>query len=101
MDPATSIHIEAEDILLFFADDFVQTMTEAALKLCEHRGSHVLDVRDLELPLEKEYNISIPGFGAQDYFPAIPSNTEAHEQRLGQVRKTRSQTRKRTRSTKA
>jgi transcription initiation factor TFIID subunit 12 len=49
-------------MLLEMADDFVDKVVSQACKLAKHRGADHIEVKDLQLPIEKLYNIRVPGF---------------------------------------
>lgn len=44
------------------ADAFVDNVTETACRLAAARGSKVLETRDLQMAIERTYNIRIPGY---------------------------------------
>jgi transcription initiation factor TFIID subunit 12 len=48
------------------ADDFVDEVCTAACRLAKLRPSSALDIRDIQLVLERNYNIRIPGFSSDD-----------------------------------
>lgn len=48
------------------ADDFVDDLITAACRLAKLRGSATLDIRDLQLVLERQYNIRVPGFSSDE-----------------------------------
>lgn len=48
------------------ADDFVDTVISNACKLAKLRESAQLDIRDLQLVLERNYNIRIPGYASDE-----------------------------------
>ena len=48
------------------ADDFVDEVITAACRLAKLRPSSTLDIRDIQLVLERNYNIRIPGFSSDD-----------------------------------
>jgi len=68
MDPNIKIEPEVEDLLLDIADEFIDSVTNFGCRLAKHRGGDTLEVRDLQLHLERNHNIRIPGF-ASDMTP--------------------------------
>ncbi|KAJ4303610.1 hypothetical protein N0V90_002509 [Kalmusia sp. IMI 367209] len=57
---------EVEEAVLQMADDFVDTVISNACKLAKLRESAQLDIRDLQLVLERNYNIRIPGYASDE-----------------------------------
>ncbi|KAL8760442.1 MAG: hypothetical protein Q9199_000066 [Rusavskia elegans] len=56
-----------EDLtLLDVADDFVDQVVTAACKLAKLRSSQTLELRDIQLVLERNYNIRIPGYASDE-----------------------------------
>jgi len=77
-------------VLLEIADDFVDTVTSFACALAKHRKSETLEVKDVQLHLEQNWNIRVPGFGVDDTSaPAVKRAQvpEAHRQRLVSIKK--------------
>jgi transcription initiation factor TFIID subunit TAF12 len=64
VDPSGDIQLESEVeyILLHLLDDFVHRVTQSAVLCADHRGSKSLEVSDLQLALEMDHGIKVPGF---------------------------------------
>lgn len=52
--------------MLQLADEFVDTVITSACKLSKLRESSNLEIRDLQLVLERNYNIRIPGYSSDE-----------------------------------
>ncbi|KAI9641287.1 Transcription initiation factor TFIID subunit 12 [Ciborinia camelliae] len=57
---------EVEESILTVADNFVDQVLQAACKNAKERGSKILEIRDLQLTLERGYNIRIPGYASDE-----------------------------------
>ncbi|KAK2808238.1 hypothetical protein FQN50_004980 [Emmonsiellopsis sp. PD_5] len=57
---------DAEEFILQMADDFVDDVITAACRLAKLRPASTLDIRDIQLVLERNYNMRIPGFSSDD-----------------------------------
>jgi len=66
VDPNVKMEPEVEDLLLNIADEFIDSVTNFSCRLAKHRGGDTLEVRDLQLHLERNHNIRIPGFASDD-----------------------------------
>lgn len=66
VDPNVKIEPEVEDLLLSIADEFIDSVTNFSCRLAKHRGGDTLEVRDLQLHLERNHNIRIPGFSSDE-----------------------------------
>ncbi|KAG9316746.1 transcription initiation factor TFIID subunit A-domain-containing protein [Chiua virens] len=84
IDPNVRIEPEVEDLLLQIADEFIDSVTNFGCRLTKHRGGDTLEVKDLQLHLERNHNIRIPGFASDDtrislsqatVTPAVPAPT--------------------------
>ncbi|KAJ1551131.1 hypothetical protein HK096_002971 [Nowakowskiella sp. JEL0078] len=60
VDPAERLDPEAEEVDL--TEEFVKELVELSCKLSNHRNGNSLEIRDMLIPLEKNFNIKIPGF---------------------------------------
>lgn len=65
-DGETTIDGDVEELLLDLADDFISNVTGFACRLAKHRKSDNLDVRDIQLHLERNWNIRVPGYSADE-----------------------------------
>lgn len=52
--------------MLSLADSFVDQVLHSACRNAKERGSKVLEIRDLQLVLERTYNIRIPGYSSDE-----------------------------------
>lgn len=52
--------------MLQLADDFVDTVITSACRLAKLRQSSTLEIRDIQLILERNYNIRIPGYASDE-----------------------------------
>lgn len=47
-------------------DEFIDNVITSACKLAKLRGGTMLEIRDVQLVLERQYNIRIPGFATDE-----------------------------------
>lgn len=88
IDPNVQLDDEVEELLMQLADDFVETAVNSASLLAKHRKASTIDVKDVQLHLERNWNMWIPGFGNDEIRPfKRAAMTEAHKQRLALIRK--------------
>jgi transcription initiation factor TFIID subunit 12 len=89
VDPNEQLEEDVEEMLLLIADDFIESLVSTSALIAKHRKSSTLDVKDVQLALEKNWNMWVPGFGSDDFRPNKKSfSTEAHKQRMALIRKT-------------
>jgi len=93
IDPSEKMDPDVEELLLEITDDFIESVTTFACNLAKHRKSNTLEVKDLQLHLERNWNIHIPGFGQTEDVKPIkkPPYSEGHKQRLALIKKTTTQ----------
>ncbi|XP_059612089.1 transcription initiation factor TFIID subunit 12 isoform X3 [Phlebotomus argentipes] len=88
IDPTEQLDEEVEELLLQIADDFVENTVTAACLLAKHRKVSKVEVKDVQLHLERNWNMWIPGFGTDELRPYKRATvTEAHKQRLALIKK--------------
>ena len=92
IDPCEQLEDDVEEALLQMADDFIDSVVTSACQMAKHRNSKTLEVKDVQLVLEKDWNINIPGFGhpltSLNRLKSHSATTEAHKQRLALIKKT-------------
>ncbi|XP_075460000.1 transcription initiation factor TFIID subunit 12 isoform X2 [Ascaphus truei] len=89
VDPNEQLDEDVEEMLLQIADDFIESVVSAACQLARHRKSTTLEVKDVQLHLERQWNMWVPGFGSEEIRPYKKAcTTEAHKQRMALIRKT-------------
>ncbi|KAF2724216.1 hypothetical protein K431DRAFT_241152 [Polychaeton citri CBS 116435] len=57
---------EVEEAVLTLADNFVDAVITSACKIAKMRGSQTLDIRDIQVILERNYGIRIPGYSLDE-----------------------------------
>ncbi|CRL06957.1 CLUMA_CG019943, isoform A [Clunio marinus] len=94
VDPNEQLDEEVEDCLLQIADEFVENVINGSCLIAKHRiqnGSNrdnKVEVKDVQLFLERNWNLWIPGFGTEELRPYKRTQvTEAHKQRTALIRK--------------
>jgi len=88
VDPLEQLDEDVEELLMQIADDFIDNVVTASCQIAKHRKSNVVEVKDVQLHLEHNWNMWVPGFGADELRPykkAAPS--EAHKQRVALIKK--------------
>jgi len=89
VDPNEQLDEDVEDLLLSYADDFMQDLIEGACTLAAHRKSNAVECRDVQTHLERSSNTWLPGFGTDELRPYKRAPvTEAHKQRMALIKKT-------------
>ena len=63
---AQGLHPEVEESILELADEFFDNVVSAACRLAKVRGSPTLEIKDLQLTLQRQYNIRIPGYSTDE-----------------------------------
>ena len=47
-------------------DEFIDSIATSACKMAKIRGSATLDIKDIQIILERNWNIRIPGYAADE-----------------------------------
>ncbi|XP_070502793.1 transcription initiation factor TFIID subunit 12-like [Chironomus tepperi] len=95
VDPNEQLDEEVEDCLLQIADEFVENVINGSCLLAKHRiqngqpnRENKVEIKDVQLYLERNWNLWIPGFGTEELRPYKRTTvTEAHKQRQALIRK--------------
>ncbi|PVZ98920.1 hypothetical protein BB558_001760 [Smittium angustum] len=86
IDPNERIEPEVEDLLCDIADEFIESVVNFSCQLAKHRKSNVLEAKDVQLHLERNWNIRIPGFASEEIRSVRKSNLPAsYQQKLGAI----------------
>ncbi|KAK6514143.1 Transcription initiation factor TFIID subunit 12 [Arthrobotrys conoides] len=73
----------SQQSVLELTDDFVDTLLTYACRMAKHRGSDALDIRDVQMILERNWNIRIPGYSMDDIRTVRKFNpTASYQQKL-------------------
>lgn len=88
IDPFEKLDPEVEDVLVEIADDFVGSIMKFACSLAKHRNSKILETKDILLHVERNWNMTLPGFGGDEIkcFKKQATN-DIHKERLAAVKK--------------
>ena len=96
--PGERLEFESETVLMHIADEFVDDLLGNACRLAKHRDSPTLEASDLLLYLEREHDITVPGYeNLEDKIVRKPSTSnsqqpstsvvDAHSRRMIQVQR--------------
>ncbi|PVV03816.1 hypothetical protein BB560_001702 [Smittium megazygosporum] len=89
--PNERIEPDVENLLCDIADEFVESVVDFACKLAKHRKSNTLEAKDIQLHLEKNWNIRVPGFSAEEIRSVRKSNfPSSYQQRLNAINSAKS-----------
>eukprot|EP00455_Lapot_gusevi_P042806 TRINITY_DN5133_c0_g1_i6.p1 TRINITY_DN5133_c0_g1~~TRINITY_DN5133_c0_g1_i6.p1 ORF type:complete len:146 (-),score=14.20 TRINITY_DN5133_c0_g1_i6:52-435(-) len=72
IDPNEKLDPDVEQILLEMANEFIDNVATNAAALAKHRGSNSISVKDVQLHLDKYWDIRVPGFSSNEVKQAHP-----------------------------
>ncbi|KAJ3199925.1 hypothetical protein HDU67_002424, partial [Dinochytrium kinnereticum] len=87
VDSNEKLDLDVEEILMEMADEFIDSITAFGCKLAKHRGSNVLEVKDLHYHLERNWNLRIPGFNTSELRMVKKGPTSSHQLRITNVKR--------------
>ncbi|QIW95558.1 hypothetical protein AMS68_001076 [Peltaster fructicola] len=65
-DPADGLTPEVEEAVLSMTDDFVDNVITKACQMAKLRQGQTLEIRDIQLVLERNYGIRVPGYSLDE-----------------------------------
>ncbi|PWW78258.1 hypothetical protein C7212DRAFT_200463 [Tuber magnatum] len=66
IDPEERLDPDVEEAVLELVDEFIDSIATSACKMAKLRGSDTLDLKDVQIILERNWNIRIPGYAADE-----------------------------------
>ncbi|KAH9738309.1 transcription initiation factor TFIID subunit 12 [Citrus sinensis] len=88
IDPSERLDPDVEDILVDIAEDFVESITMFGCSLAKHRKSDTLEAKDILVHLERNWNMTLPGFSGDEIKTfRKPLVCDIHKERLAAIKK--------------
>lgn len=95
IDPRMTVHPKVEEFVLDLADEFLENVASFSAQLAKHRRSTVIESKDIQLCLKKNWDIHVhgvsndPSFNSlkrKDHPKLIKGKGSVHSQRLDSKR---------------
>jgi len=86
-DPHLQLDEETEELLMALSEEFIDTVADKAIRMASHRGSSIVEAKDIKFCFERDWNIFIPGYPTTDRALKRPFVLQAHKQRLAIAKK--------------
>nr|CDS30142.1 Transcription initiation factor TFIID subunit [Hymenolepis microstoma] len=88
VDPYLQLDEESEEVIRAVAEEFLECVAKKSFKIASHRGSVLVEPRDVKHILEHHWDMTIPGFPtSQEKAVKRPFITQAHRQHLALLQK--------------
>lgn len=93
IDPDERLEPDVEELLMEVADEFIDSVLQQSCKITRHRKGQMLEVKDVQLHLERNWNIRIPGYSSEEVRSVKKYNpTPAHAAKVGAVNQAKAMT---------
>lgn len=88
IDPSEKFNPEVVEILADIADEFLVSVTTFGCSLAKHRKSDTLEAKDILLHLDRNWNMTLPGFCGDEIKSYRKQVTnDIHKERLAAIKK--------------
>jgi transcription initiation factor TFIID subunit 12 len=68
------------------SDEFIESVLQQSCKIARHRKAQMLELRDVQLHLERNWNIRVPGYSTEDLKnPKKHTPSQTHTGKVGAV----------------
>jgi histone H3/H4 len=93
IDPDERLEPDVEELLMEVADEFIDSVLQQSCKIARHRKGQMLEVKDVQLHLERNWNIRIPGYSSEEVRSVKKYNpAPGHVAKVGAVNQAKAMT---------